>query len=466
MSSLRFFKHYVRVPFLVLGLTEVAINVLSVLLGSYIRFGFSFDDTPSDLLSLELRALVFALIVLLSMVAMGLYQTAMREGLFGLLLRLIVSYFLSVMTLAFLFYLFPKLFLGRGVLVLSVIFSFIGIFLLRELFFKTVPNIFKHRILVLGTGKKASTIAELRRKTDQFGFIIMGYVHLRGTEDIIDQSRIIKLKMALKDYCVINEIDEIVLAVDDRRKSFPVKDLLDCKMSGIELLDLATFFERETGKIRLDQIHPSWFMLSNGFHKSSFQSVAKRIFDLTSGVGLFMLTWPFMLLSVLAIKLDEGLKAPVIFRQIRIGEEGRPYQIFKFRSMRIDAEKDGKAKWAVVGDSRITRVGGFLRKTRLDELPQIFNVIRGDMSFVGPRPERPEFVVTLSEKIEYYSERHRVKPGITGWAQIRYPYGASDKDALEKLQYDLYYVKNHSLFLDFLILLQTVEVIIVGKGSR
>ncbi len=466
MSSLRFFKHYVRVPFLVLGLTEVAINVLSVVLGSYIRFGFSFDDTPSDLLSLELRALVFALIVLLSMVAMGLYQTAMREGIFGLLLRLIVSYFLSVMTLAFLFYVFPNLFLGRGVLILSVIFSFIGIFLLRELFFKTVPNIFKHRILVLGTGKKASTIAELRRKTDQFGFIIMGYVHLRGTEDIIDQSRIIKLKMALKDYCVINEIDEIVLAVDDRRKSFPVKDLLDCKMSGIELLDLATFFERETGKIRLDQIHPSWFMLSNGFHKSSFQSVAKRIFDLTSGVGLFMLTWPFMLLSVLAIKLDEGLKAPVIFRQIRIGEEGRPYQIFKFRSMRVDAEKDGKAKWAVVGDSRITRVGGFLRKTRLDELPQIFNVIRGDMSFVGPRPERPEFVVTLSEKIEYYSERHRVKPGITGWAQIRYPYGASDKDALEKLQYDLYYVKNHSLFLDFLILLQTVEVIIVGKGSR
>ncbi len=466
MSSLRFFKHYVRVPFLVLGLTEVAINVLSVVLGSYIRFGFSFDDTPSDLLSLELRALVFALIVLLSMVAMGLYQTAMREGIFGLLLRLIVSYFLSVMTLAFLFYVFPNLFLGRGVLILSVIFSFIGIFLLRELFFKTVPNIFKHRILVLGTGKKASTIAELRRKTDQFGFIIMGYVHLRGTEDIIDQSRIIKLKMALKDYCVINEIDEIVLAVDDRRKSFPVKDLLDCKMSGIELLDLATFFERETGKIRLDQIHPSWFMLSNGFHKSSFQSVAKRIFDLTSGVGLFILTWPFMLLSVLAIKLDEGLKAPVIFRQIRIGEEGRPYQIFKFRSMRVDAEKDGKAKWAVVGDSRITRVGGFLRKTRLDELPQIFNVIRGDMSFVGPRPERPEFVVTLSEKIEYYSERHRVKPGITGWAQIRYPYGASDKDALEKLQYDLYYVKNHSLFLDFLILLQTVEVIIVGKGSR
>lgn len=445
----------------------MVINALAVFLGTYIRFGFSFDnDVASDLINLELRAFTFSLIVMLSMIAMGLYQTAMREGVFGLLLRLIVAYFLSVMALASIFYVFPNLFLGRGVLVLSVVFSFIGIFLLRELFFKTVPNIFKHRILVLGTGKKASTIAELRRKSDQFGFVVMGYVHLRGTEDFIDQSHIIKLKMALKDYCVINEIDEIVLAVDDRRKSFPVKDLLDCKMSGIELLDLATFFERETGKIRLDQIQPSWFMLSSGFHKSSFQSVAKRIFDLASGSILFFLTWPFMLLSVIAIKLDEGLNAPVIFRQIRIGEEGRPYQIFKFRSMRVDAEKDGKAKWAVVGDSRITRVGNFLRKTRLDELPQIFNVIRGDMSFVGPRPERPEFVVTLSEKIEYYSERHRVKPGITGWAQIRYPYGASDKDALEKLQYDLYYVKNQSLFLDFLILLQTVEVIIVGKGSR
>lgn len=466
MSTLRFFKHYIRVPFVVLGTLEFLFSFVAVYLATYIRFGFQLDDQFTDLSGLELRAAVFAFVILLSMIAMGLYQTSMREGIFGVLLRLVASYFFSVVVLAFIFYTYPHLFLGRGILIIAVILSFAAIILLREIYFKVDPSFFKRRVLVLGTGKSAATIAELRRKTDQFGFVILGYAHLRGTTDLINPAQIIKLRMPLKDYCLTHEVDEIVLAVDDRRKGFPVKDLLDCKMSGIEILDLANFFERETGKIRLDLIHPSWFMLSDGFNKSSFQAVLKRAFDLFSGMILLAVAWPFMLLTILAIKVEEGFSAPVVFRQIRIGEDGVPYTIFKFRSMRVDAEKDGKAKWAVKGDSRITRVGNFIRKTRLDELPQIFNVVRGDMSFVGPRPERPEFVVTLGEKIAYYGERHRVKPGITGWAQIRYPYGASDKDALEKLQYDLYYVKNQSLFLDFLILLQTVEVILFGKGSR
>ena len=466
MSTIRFFKHYIRVPFIVLGAVEVLLSVASVYAASYIRFSFDGIDKLTIFSELESRALLFSVVILLCMVAIGLYQTTMREGIFGVLLRLVVSYLLGVMALAFIFYMQPDLFLGRGVLILSVIFSFTSIVLVRIIYFKTDPNIFKRRVVVLGTGKSSSTIAELRRKADKFGFDILGYVHLRGNNDVIEQSQIIKLGMPLKDYCFANEVDEIVLAIDDRRKGFPVKDLLDCKMSGIEILDLATFFERETGKIRLDQIHPSWFMLSDGFHKSTFQAVAKRIFDLVSGLILLAVTWPFMLLTVIAIKVEDGLRAPVVFSQIRIGEDGRPYKIYKFRSMRVDAEKDGKAKWAVKGDSRITNVGNFIRKTRLDELPQIFNVVRGNMSFVGPRPERPEFVVALNEKIMYFDERHRVKPGITGWAQIRYPYGASDRDALEKLQYDLYYVKNQSFFLDFLILLQTVEVILFGKGSR
>ncbi len=466
MGTLRFFKHYIRTPFIALGAVEFLFGIISVYAASYFRFGFAGVDTATIFSDLEVRAFLFAGVILLCMIATGLYQTTMREGMFGVLLRLVVSYFLGVVVLAFIFYSFPALFLGRGVLVLSVIFSFAAIILLRILFFKTDPNIFKRRVLVLGTGKRASTIAELRRKTDQFGFVILGYVHLRGSKDVLNQSQILRLRMPLKNYCFTHEVDEIVIAIDDRRKGFPVKDLLDCKMSGIEILDLASFFERETGKIRLDQIHPSWFMLSDGFNKSGFQAFAKRIFDLVSGLMLLIITWPFMFFTMVAIKLEDGIKAPVIFRQIRIGEEGRPYRIFKFRSMRVDAEKDGKARWAVKGDSRITRVGHFIRKTRFDELPQIFNVVKGNMSFVGPRPERPEFVVTLSEKIDYFEERHRVKPGITGWAQIRYPYGASDKDALEKLQYDLYYVKNQSLFLDFLILLQTVEVILFGKGSR
>ncbi len=466
MGTLRFFNHYIRTPFIALGAVELLLGIISVYAASYVRVSIYEADATTIFSNLEVRALLFSGVILLCMVATGLYQSAMREGMFGVLLRLVVSYFIGVVVLAFIFYSVPALFLWRGVLAMSVIFSFVAIALLRILFFKTDPNIFKRRVLVLGTGQRASTIAELRRKTDQFGFTILGYVHLRGSKDVIDQSQIHKLRMPLKDYCLTHEVDEIVLAIDDRRKGFPVKDLLDCKMSGIEILDLASFFERETGKIRLDQIHPSWFILSDGFHKSSFQAVAKRIFDLVSGLLLLIVTWPFILLTVIAIKLEDGIRAPVLFRQIRIGEDGRPYKIYKFRSMRVDAEKDGKAQWAVKGDSRITKVGNFIRKTRFDELPQIFNVVKGNMSFVGPRPERPEFVVMLSEKIDYFEERHRVKPGITGWAQIRYPYGASDKDALEKLQYDLYYVKNQSLFLDFLILLQTVEVILFGKGSR
>ncbi|HEB85901.1 MAG TPA: TIGR03013 family PEP-CTERM/XrtA system glycosyltransferase [Gammaproteobacteria bacterium] len=466
MSTLRFFKHHIRVPFVVLGSAELLCGIISVYAASYVRFSSAGVDVATIFSGLETRAVLFAGVILLCMIATGLYQTAMREGMFGVLLRLVVSYFLGVVVLAFIFYSFPVLFLGRGVLILSVIFSATAIVLLRIIFFKADPDIFKRRALILGTGKRASTIAELRRKTDQFGFKVLGYVHLRGSKDVIEQALILKLKMPLKNYCLTHEVDEIVIAIDDRRKGFPVRDLLDCKMSGIEILDLASFFERETGKIRLDQIHPSWLMLSDGFNKSGFQTSTKRIFDLISGLMLLAITWPFMLFTVVAIKLEDGINAPVIFSQIRIGEEGRPYKIFKFRSMRVDAEKNGKAQWAVKGDSRITRVGHLIRTTRFDELPQIFNVVKGNMSFVGPRPERPEFAVMLSEKIEYFEERHRVKPGITGWAQIRYPYGASDKDALEKLQYDLYYVKNQSLLLDFLILLQTVEVILFGKGSR
>ncbi len=466
MSTLRFFKHHIRVPFVALGVVEFLCCVISIYVASYIRFGFHGIDITSNFYSLEIRAAIFSGVISLSMIATGLYQTAMREGMFGILLRLVVSYFLGVIFLAFIFYSLPVFFIGRGVLILAIIFSGAAIVGIRTVFFRVDPNIFKRRVLILGTGKRASTIAELRRKTDQFGFYVLGYIHLRGSNDVVNQDKILKLKMPLKDYCVFHEVDEIVIAIDDRRKGFPVKDLLDCKMSGIEILDLVSFFERETGKVRLDQVHPSWLILSDGFNKSGFQVFAKRIFDLVSGLILLIVTWPFMLFTLVAIKLEEGIKAPVLFSQIRIGEEGRPYKIFKFRSMRIDAEKNGKAQWAVKGDTRITKVGNFIRKTRFDELPQIFNVVKGDMSFVGPRPERPEFVVMLSEKIDYFEERHRVKPGITGWAQIRYPYGASDKDALEKLQYDLYYVKNQSLFIDFLILLQTVEVILFGKGSR
>ena len=466
MSTIRVFKHYIKVPLLLLAILDFGILVTSVYLAADIRMPNMEYDGLDELLSYGTRAQIYAITMIFGMLAVGLYQTRIREGIIGILLRLIIAYSIGTMALALLFYLVPDAFLGRGILIISTILSLTVILFMRYAIFKFDSNIFKRRILVLGAGKNANALTSLRRKTDQFGFIILGYVHVRGTAHAIDPSKIIKLKMPLKDFSIINEVDEIVLAIDDRRKGLPVQDLLDCKMSGIKIIDLASFFEREAGKIRLDQIQPSWLMLSDGFNKNSLHDIGKRLFDITSSILLLMLTWPFMIFTIITIKIEDGFKAPVMYRQIRIGESGRPFPVLKFRSMRIDAETDGKAKWAQQHDSRITRTGNFIRKVRFDELPQIFNVLRGDMSFVGPRPERPEFVVALNEKIPYYNERHRVKPGITGWAQICYPYGASEEDSLEKLQYDLYYVKNQSLFLDFLILVQTAEVVIFGKGAR
>jgi len=234
----------------------------------------------------------------------------------------------------------------------------------------------------------------------------------------------------------------------------------------MEILELPSFLERETGKVRLDVLNPSWIIFGEGFRNSLLQRALERSLDVVASAMLLILATPLMLLAIVAIKLEDGWRAPVIYRQARVGRNNETFNIVKFRSMRTDAEKPGEAVWATPDDPRVTRVGSVMRKTRIDELPQLFAVLRGDMSFVGPRPERPEFVARLEQQIPYYRERHTVKPGITGWAQLCYPYGASEKDALEKLQYDLYYVKNRSLLFDLAILIQTVEVVLWGKGAR
>ncbi len=444
MDSIRIFKHYVRTPFILLGICEFIIMSLSI----------------------SASALIYAFVMSLSMIAIGLYQASLREGMLGFLLRLSAALFFGTVILSLIFYIFPSLFLGRGVLLLAEVITFIGIALIRNIIYFSGSTIFKKRILVLGAGKRAASITELRRKSDQVGFTIVGYIHVRGEKNVVDDEKVIHLNSSLLDYCIDNNIDEIVLAINDRRKTLPISELLDCKMSGVDMVDVLQFFERETSKIKLDHLHPSYLLFSDGFQQGIARQNIKRLFDIVIS-GLFLLvTWPIMAVTALLIMLESGFKQPVLYRQVRVGEDGKPFQVLKFRSMRTDAEKDGKAQWAVENDSRVTKVGRFIRKVRIDELPQIFNVFKGDMSFVGPRPERPEFVGELSDKIPYFSERHRIKPGITGWAQLSYPYGSSEKDSLEKLQYDLYYVKNHSLFLDFLILLQTVEVILFSKGAR
>jgi len=253
--------------------------------------------------------------------------------------------------------------------------------------------------------------------------------------------------------------------MDDRRRNFPLGELLECRLDGIEIIELVTFLERETGKVHIDVLNPSWLIFGAGFRRDALRRSSERIFDVVASTLLLLGAAPIMLLTALAIIIESGPRAPVFYRQRRVGFRGSEFEVVKFRSMAVDAEKNG-AVWATDNDSRVTRVGTVIRKLRIDELPQILNVLKGDMSFVGPRPERPEFVAQLSESIPYYNERHWVKPGITGWAQLCYPYGASERDAIEKLQYDLYYVKNHSLLFDFMVLAQTAEVVLLGKGAR
>jgi len=261
-------------------------------------------------------------------------------------------------------------------------------------------------------------------------------------------------------------VDEIVVAQDDRRQEFPLQDLLDCRLEGIEVSDLLTFLERETGKVQLDVMNPSWFIFSDGFKRSGFGDVTKRVFDILAASILLIINLPIMVFVYLGIKISDGLKNPAFYSQRRVGLNGDIFVIRKFRSMSVDAEEEGKPQWATSNDSRVTKFGNFLRVTRCDELPQLFNVLAGDMSFVGPRPERPEFVSHLNEVIPYYRERHCVKPGITGWAQLCYPYGSSEQDSMEKLKFDMYYVKNQNVLFDLAILLQTVEVVLWGKGAR
>jgi len=253
--------------------------------------------------------------------------------------------------------------------------------------------------------------------------------------------------------------------MDDRRRGFPMHEFLECRLAGIDIIELPSFLERETGKVRLDVLNPSWIIFGEGFRASQVERWLERGFDLVAGCVLLMLALPIMFATAIAIMIEDGWKAPVLYRQRRVGQHGHVFDVLKFRSMSVDAERTGAA-WAVKDDPRVTRVGALIRKTRIDELPQLGNVLRGEMSFVGPRPERPEFVEQLEERIPYYRERHSVKPGITGWAQLCYPYGSSERDALEKLQYDLYYVKNRSLLFDLAILVQTVEVVLWGKGAR
>jgi sugar transferase (PEP-CTERM system associated) len=468
--SVRIFGHYVSLPLLLLMLAEAVIHVAAVYLAVALRFLdihfviYSPSGAPGWLLP---RALLYALVMLGVMTAFGLYGSALHKNDREYQVRFLASYPAGALMMMIIFYVIPASFLGRGTMALSFLFSLILAALARVVFFRIVGGeTLKRRVLVLGSGSRAAEVeALLSRLGSRAGFHLVGFVLCGDEQPGRDKSKLLGDCNALRSLVGQHRIDEIVVGVRDRRNGhFPMSKLLECKLEGTSIVDLPTFFERETGYVQLNSLSASWMVFSEGFSKSGFQKLWKRAFDIfVSGVVL-VATLPIMLVAVLAIWRETG--RPILYRQKRVGESGRVFEILKFRSMRVDAEKDGVARWAKKNDDRVTRVGKFLRLTRVDELPQLINVIRGDMSFVGPRPERPPFVHELSQKVPFYASRHSVKPGITGWAQIRYPYGASVDDAVQKLQFDIYYVKNHSLFLDLVVLFQTAQVVLFGKGAR
>ena len=466
---IRVLGQYVPVSLAVLALIEVGLAFLALYAAVLIRF----ETRISHLSNLERvlgplwpRGLVFSLIVATCLLAFGLYSSRQRAPLGGIFLRLVVALVVASGAIAAVFYLIPSLHLWRGVAALAVIGTGGAVLLSRLVFARVVDQeIFKRRVLVYGAGASAAAVANLRRSADRRGFLLAGFVCPQDEDPAVPAERLLDASGGLRELCERLNVGEVVVAMDDRRRGFPLRELLQCRLAGVDVTELLSFLERETGRVRIDVLNPSWIIFGRGFRRDPLRLFSSRTVDLLASLAVLALSLPVMLLTLVAIKIEDGWRAPALYSQSRVGRGGRTFRVLKFRSMRLDAELDG-AQWAQRQDPRVTRVGAVIRKLRVDELPQLINVLRGHMSFVGPRPERPEFVEHLAEKIPYYVQRHCVKPGITGWAQLCYPYGSSEQDALEKLQYDLYYIKNLSIALDFVIVLETIKTVITRKGAR
>jgi len=464
----RISNHYVSKIVFVLLFVEILILLGAAYAGAAMRF---LDiDAPVTVFQFHhfmASAIAFAVAVSFSMSAMGMYQLDFDEGLrHPFLMKLMPAFLMGFLILTLVFYIAPNLYFGRGILLLVFALAAVGIFIARIIFFKTSElRLMQSRIMFLGCGPLAKECSDLaQNKASYHRYNIAGFIPVPNEEMCVPSADLLKvhdgdsLVKVAKQYGV----QEIVVSMQNRRGSFPIKQLLDCKLQGLKVTDAATFFERETCQIRVDSLQPSWLVFGGGFDQSFIRAFMKRGFDLACSTLIMVVTLPIMAAAAMAVWLED--RGPVFYSQERVGKDGKIFRVHKFRSMRADAEKGGKPQWAAKNDPRVTRVGNFMRKTRIDELPQVLNVLKGDMSFVGPRPERAYFVEQLIEVVPYYNVRHSIKPGITGWAQVRYGYGSSAEDALQKLQYDLYYVKNNSLFLDVLVLINTLKVVLFRSG--
>jgi len=412
-------------------------------------------------------ALVFAVLMVFLNGAFGLYRRDHKLR-FG---EYVTRLFLAMLIGAPIAYLVAAVLPGgddfQSTFREAVVLAFGGLVLVRQVVvWHLVPALLPHRVLVLGTGPEARVVEASLAAADPPGLQLVGFYTLEKVQECVVSPRNIIASAGPLEATVRNlGINEIIVAVREQRGGvLPLRALLDCRLAGVQVTDLARFFERVHGHIPIESLKASWLIYGNGFRQDWLRGVVKRLFDIVVAAGLLILTLPIITVTALVIAMESGL--PIIYRQERVGLRGKTFNLLKFRSMRKDAERHGEARWATEGDPRVTAFGRFLRRTRMDELPQLINVLNGEMSFVGPRPERPVFVSMLTEQIPFYAVRQSVKPGITGWAQVRYSYGATVEQSVKKLEYDLYYVKNHSLFLDVLILLETVRVVLHGEGAR
>jgi sugar transferase (PEP-CTERM system associated) len=450
----------------ILLLCEVTILLMAV----FIAMLLLADSAPARHVGTDniyLSSLAFALVIVFSMSSFGMYQHNVTEDIRNTLLRIMPSFALGFALLSILIQLVPMIRFGGDTRGVTFALGAAGILLTRvALFTSAQSTMLEARLIIVGNGALAKECMNLVAKKGGFHqFNVIGCVAVAGEACCVPASTLLSGTSSLLDLARQHDVHEIVVSVGDRRNgAFPVRQLLECALSGISVIDAATFFEREASQIRVDTLQPSYLIFGGGFDQSFLRAAVKRSFDLAASGAICLLTLPIMLATALWIWMDDG--CPVFYRQERVGKDGRIFTVLKFRSMRNDAESDGKPTWAARNDPRVTKIGHWIRKLRIDELPQMLNVFKGEMSFVGPRPERAFFVDQLNAEVAYYNVRHGIKPGITGLAQVRYEYGASTADAVQKLQYDLYYVKNNSLFLDLLILIETVQVVLLGKGSR
>ncbi|HKX23554.1 MAG TPA: TIGR03013 family XrtA/PEP-CTERM system glycosyltransferase [Rhizorhapis sp.] len=461
---IRLFKHYIAHAVLLLGVLDFMLLLGAAELGWVYR-AQQIGMEVEPLASRHVPLLSFALALQTAMIAVGLYGTEALQSLRFATARLLVAISLGVIFLSVLAFVQPGMTLWRSNSLYAMIFAFLLLIGMRVLIGQMIGGqAFKRRLIVLGAGSRADRIRRLAARRGS-GFSVAGYIAMNDGEKVIQEAIYRSAIHNLADFVVRLGASEVVLALEERRNALPLNDLLRIKTTGVHVNDLSSFLERETGRVDLDSVNPSWFIFSDGFSAGRrLSSIAKRLFDIAASFLLLVLTAPVILLAAIIVKLES--KGPAFFRQKRVGLYGEEFEIIKLRSMRQDAETGGKAVWAAENDPRVTRVGHILRKLRIDELPQAWSVLKGEMSFVGPRPERRQFVEDLEKHMPYYAERHMVKPGITGWAQINYPYGASIEDARHKLEYDLYYAKNYTPFLDLLILLQTLRVVLWPEGAR